>query len=85
MAFKLNSVINAMRFPCSGNDVLNKCATQNLPERFISELRPLIRNKKFESKNSLESWFADNMTAHMAGLLGGAAVQDLIRKGKQAA
>lgn len=85
MAFKLNSVIGSLRFPCSGNDVLNACRKQDLPEKFINELRVLIRNKKFNSKNDLDAWFADNMTAHMAGLLGGAAVRDLIRKGKQAA
>lgn len=85
MTFRLSGVITALRFPCFGNDVLNACRRKKLPENFTNELRSLIKNSKFNSKKELESWFADNMTAHMAGLLGGAAVQDLIRKGKQAA
>lgn len=85
MAFRLDSVVSSLRFPCSGRDVLNECRKQNLPENFINELSSLISNNRFDNQSDLESWFSDNLTAHMAGLLGGAAVQNLIAKGKRAA
>lgn len=85
MAFRLDSVVNSLKFPCSGKDVLNECRRQNLPEKFISELGEIIRNARFDNQSDLENWLADNLTAHMAGLLGGAAVQNLIAKGRRAA
>lgn len=85
MAFRLDSVVNSLKFPCSGNNVLNECRRQNLPENFIGELGAIISDQRFDNQSDLESWFSDNLTAHMAGLLGGAAVQNLISKGRRAA
>lgn len=83
--YKLDDVISSLSYPASGDDVISACEQRNFPEDFMSEFRPMISGKTFNSEDDLHSWLADNLTTHMAGLLGGASVHDLIARGKKAA
>jgi len=82
---KLHPVIDALSYPANGNDFLREAQRQGLPNDFIEELKPMISGKTFNSAHDLERWVANNVTAHMAGLLGGASVQELIARGKKVA
>jgi hypothetical protein len=80
--FNLDRVIAALSFPCSGRDFIAELERQDFPEGFLNELKPMLRARKFVSADALHGWLSANLTTHMAGLLGGASVQDLIRKAK---
>lgn len=84
MTYNLDDVVNSLSFPASGDDVIRVCENKNFPDNFMNEFRPLIKGKNFNSPDELHSWFAANLTTHMAGLLGGATVHDLIRRAKTA-
>ncbi len=85
MTYNLDNVIDGLSYPASGNDVISALESKNFPESFLSEFRPMIKGKNFKSADDLHSWLSDNMTTHMAGLLGGATVHDLITRAKKTA
>lgn len=83
-SFNLDELIDGMAYPCSGSDVVNACSLL-LPNEFCTELSSKISKQNFNNSYELRMWFSENITTHMAGLLGGATVTELIEKGKKAA
>jgi len=83
--YNLSEVASSLSYPASGDDVIMACEQRNFPEDFMSEFRPMIKGQMFNSEEELHSWLSSNLTTHMAGLLGGATVHDLIQKGKEVA
>ncbi|MCL6472127.1 MAG: DUF2795 domain-containing protein [Firmicutes bacterium] len=83
--YNLDKIIDGLSYPASGDDVIKALEENNFPESFMSEFRPMIKDKRFETPDDLHTWLADNMTTHMAGLLGGASVHDLITRAKKTA
>ncbi|MEW5706109.1 MAG: hypothetical protein AB1743_04850 [Actinomycetota bacterium] len=83
--YNLYEVISTLSYPVTGDDVISALEGRNFPEDFMSEFRPMIKGKTFNTMDDLHAWLADNLTTHMAGLLGGASVHDLIEKGKKTA
>ena len=83
--YNLDEVISGLSYPATGDDIINALERNNFPEDFMSEFRPLIRGKNFNSEDDLHAFLSENLTTHMAGLLGGASVHDLIERGKKTA
>ncbi|MBE0447760.1 MAG: hypothetical protein IBX64_06630 [Actinobacteria bacterium] len=83
--YNLGEVISGLSYPATGDDMITALEGRNFPEDFMSEFRPMIKDKKFNSEDELHAFLAENLTTHMAGLLGGATVHDLIERGKKTA
>jgi hypothetical protein len=75
-------VVEILSFPCNGRDFIAELERQDFPQKFLNELKPMIRARKFVSADALHEWLSANLTTHMAGLLGGASVRDLIRRAR---
>jgi hypothetical protein len=82
--YALDNIIDGLKYPASGNDVIKACENNNFPEDFLNEFSPMIKNENFNSPQELHSWLASHMTTHLAGKLGGASVHDLIQRAKSA-
>jgi len=85
MTYNLDNVIDGLSYPASGNDIIKALEDRNFPEDFMNEFKPMIKEKNFNSADDLHGWLSDNLTTHMAGLLGGATVHDLITRAKKTA
>lgn len=85
MTYNLDNVIDSLSYPTSGDDVIKNLEDKNFPEAFMNEFRPMVKGKMFNSADDLHTWLSDNLTTHMAGLLGGASVHDLITRAKKTA
>ncbi|HZD59552.1 MAG TPA: hypothetical protein VE439_03725 [Anaerolineae bacterium] len=83
--YNLDNVIASLSYPASGDDVISALEARNFPDDFMSEFRPLMSGKTFNSEDELHEFLAEHLTTHMAGLLGGASVHDLIERGKKTA
>lgn len=85
MTYNLDNIIDGLSYPASGDDVIKALEQNNFPQDFMSEFKPMIQGKNFSSADGLHEWLASNLTTHMAGLLGGATVHDLITRAKKTA
>lgn len=83
--YNLDNVIDGLSYPASGDDVIRALEDRNFPEDFMKEFRPMMEGKNFNSADDLHHFLAENLTTHMAGLLGGATVHDLITRAKKTA
>jgi hypothetical protein len=66
------------------HQVIDEAENQGLPRNFIDEIEPLISGQSFPAKAHLDDWVKNNVTTHLAGLLGGATVHELIERAKSA-
>ncbi len=85
MTYNLDNIIDGLSYPASGDDVIDALNRNNFPQDFMSEFSPMVKGKNFNSADDLHEWLSSNMTTHMAGLLGGATVHDLITRAKKTA
>ena len=85
MTYKLDDVIDGLSYPASGDDVIKALEERNFPKEFMDEFRPMIMGKNFPTPDDLHTWLAANLTTHMAGMLGGQSVHELITRAKKTA
>ncbi|HEY3374080.1 MAG TPA: hypothetical protein VGK02_03340 [Candidatus Aquicultor sp.] len=83
--YNLDNIIDNLNYPVNGSQIVRVLNENNFPQEFMQEFEPMIKSEQFDSRTTLHEWLSDHLTTHMAGLLGGASVHDLISKAKKTA
>ncbi len=81
--YSLDLVIDHVRYPARGEDVISECIVQRLPSEACRVFAKRLKDEEFNSPDDLHEWFSQNITSELAKKLGGNTVYDLISRNKK--